>query len=242
MMGACQTALGSRKSVARDLTGGDKVARLAIARDQIARIERRDRGATLVEAVLKTGFPYIDAALPLGGFSFGNVHEIIGLAARRFATLLLARRLQETNIPALWLLPSAARHSLYGPGLVSRGVDPSHLIIARSRTHRDGLWSLEEALKSGAFALVLGELSEAIGATAARRLQLAAERGSSICLLLSEGQSILTAPEFATSRWRADPAQAVVQNAITRRISLTMERYRGRSSEVAEMRWSVPID
>jgi protein ImuA len=178
------------------------------------------------------------------------MHEILGLAARRFAVGLLARRLGQTNAPAIWVMPAAARHSLYGPGLVSLGVDPGRVIIARYKTTQEGLWSLEEALKSGAFSMVLGEPEGVLSTIAARRLQLAAETGAALGLLLSERQIPIAAPGSATSRWHADFAPALVptpplieENKIQRRLALTLDRHRGACGDptLGATHWTVDI-
>lgn len=206
----------------------DRYDRLSQARQTISRIERRDRTASLTGAVLTTGFGVVDTALPRGGLAFGGVHEILGLGARRFAVRLLRQRLAQCDAPALWIVPAGAGHSLYGPGMAKAGVDPNRVVIVRARNTREGLWTVEEALKSGAFALVLGELDTPVGQTAARRLQLAAEAGPAMGLLLSEGCRPIGAPGSVTSRWRAEPAPSLAREAnVVRRLSLHLERHRG---------------
>lgn len=235
-----------QSSIDRALPDGLKMlprpARLAAARAEVDRLERlQGRRPGRSGPVLATGFEAVDAALPLGGLAFGGVHEVLGLAGRRFAAALVARRLTEVRAPALWAVPAGARHCLYGPGLAARGIDPGRIVLARYRTPSEGLWVLEEALKSGAFACVLGEPEGALTQTAARRLQLAAEAGGALGLILSDGQVPLTAPGSATSRWRVDPAPAAAEEAVSRRIALTLERHRGAFEADGTRRWTLPL-
>jgi protein ImuA len=205
----------------------DRAARLDRARRVVERLERAERAARTRHGVLATGFAAVDAALPDGGLALGGIHEILGLGSRRFALALLRQRLRRTAAPAAWIVPRHAADALYGPGLACRGVDPDRVIIIRYGAAAEGLWCLEEALKSRAFAMVLGQPEGVLGTVAARRLQLAAEAGGALGLLLSDGQRALSAPGSATSRWRVDPAPADPGPGVTRRAALTLERHRG---------------
>jgi len=208
-----------------------KPARLDLAQQMLARVEHV--GSVKTVAVQPTGFDAVDAILPQdgagrAGLTRGAMHEVLGLAARRFACGVLGECLSDpAAAPVLWAVPVMAGECLYGPGLAQRGVDPNRLIVARYRTASDGLWLLEEALKSGAFSAVIGDLRDPLGTTAARRLHLAAETGCALGLILSDGSMPLTAPGSVTSRWRAEPASAEVQGGLDRRFHLSLDRHRG---------------
>lgn len=219
---------------------GGRAARLDQARRVVDRLERAERSARTRHGVLTTGFAQVDRALPDGGLAFGGIHEILGLASHRFALALLRNRLSQTTAPALWVLPRRATDALHGPGLACLGVDPGRIVLVRYGTAAEGLWCLEEALKSGAFAQVIGRPDGVLATVAARRLQLAAEAGGALGLLLSEGPRALSAPGSATSRWRADPAPAALDGAFVRRATLTLERHRGLASGAT--RWLVDLE
>lgn len=218
-------------------TQGD---RLSEAREIVARIERRGNAGKPSAPVLPLGYPQIDAALPLGGLAYGGVHEVLGLAARRFTLHLLGQALTCSAAPVLWAVSASAGHCLYGPGLAALETQAERLIIARCRTRQDLLWTLEEALKSGAFAGVCGECDTPLGATEARRLQLAAETGASLGLLVCEGQIPLSAPGAVTSRWYADPAPAESrEEALYRKAALRLDRHRGHNG--GPVQWRVNL-
>lgn len=63
---------------------------------------------------------------------------------------------------------------LYGPGLVHFGIDPQAILHLRLKRSIDVLWALEEALKSKAVDLIIGEVAE-MSLTASRRLALLAQ-------------------------------------------------------------------
>jgi len=179
-----------------------KAKTLARLREQMRRLEKpgfADR------PLLEFGDPVIDDALPGGGLAAGCLHEISGLlddaAAYGLAAWMLGRLMAEQGI-ALWCRPGRLRRLMpYGPGLARFGLPTERLLFARTGAAVDTLWAMEEALRSGRFAAVLGEGPADL--TATRRLQLAAEGGGTTALLLSfakpgSGRHL----SAATTRWR----------------------------------------
>lgn len=81
-------------------------------------------------------------------------------------------------------------------------LDPHRLLLAQAPSHIDVLAVAEEALRSGNVALVVMELSQSIGLTEGRRLQLAAQTGNAMGLcLIPEGAG----SNAAQTRWRCSP-------------------------------------
>jgi protein ImuA len=108
----------------------------------------------------------------------------------------LSRRIEADRRPVLAAAPRAglAEHGRpYGPGLA--GVA---LILAPTGTAAETLWTLEQALRSGAVSLALGAVD---GATLAqtRRLDFAAKQGECVGLVLPRSLDGLSA---ARRRWR----------------------------------------
>lgn len=178
----------------------NRSAVLARLRDRLARLDRtaQDR-ATLPLA------PEINQHLPWGGLPLAGLHELLSDApghATAFAALMLARA--QALLPrraALWI---AAEPDAYLPGLAGLGLDTTRLFLLRAPRQRDALWAAEEALRSPATAAVLLLGARALDMTAARRLQLAAETGGGIALLLREEAST-PGPTTALTRWRITP-------------------------------------
>ncbi|HZV83586.1 MAG TPA: hypothetical protein VFF48_01240 [Brevundimonas sp.] len=108
----------------------------------------------------------------------------------------LSRRLEEDARP---VLVTATRGWFseygrpYGPGLQG-----APIVLAPVTTPAEVLWTLEQALRSGAVSLALGSVD---GATLAqtRRLDFAAKQGGSVGLVLPRGLDGLSA---ARRRWR----------------------------------------
>ena len=184
-------------------------------------------GGGASHGVISFGLPAIDAHLPAGGLAGGCVHEIadgsgshIGNGSATAFTAALAGRVQRLHRrPVVWIAPRIAqRESLYAPGLAPFGLDPAALIVVRTPARgRDGaaqaLWAMEEALRTPAVGAVCAEI-DAVDLTASRRLQLAAEAGGAVGLLLrgaiggaanSTGDSALP-PIASVTRWRVSAA------------------------------------
>lgn len=123
----------------------------------------------------------------------------------------LAGRAQKTRAaPVIWIAPRIpGRESLYGPGLLAYGLDPADLIVVRVPSDSDfavtALWAMEEALRAPAVGMVCAEI-ETLDLTASRRLQLAAETGGGLGLLLRPYRRSATEntlpPTSSVSRWR----------------------------------------
>ena len=107
----------------------------------------------------------------------------------------------------LWCLRG---DDLHLPGLAGFGIDADRLIVVRARHREDVLWVMEEALRCGRLAAVLGEV-DAVDLTASRRLQLAAGTGGTAALLLREGgrRAAVRTVTAAVTRWGVAPAPSV---------------------------------
>ncbi len=161
--------------------------------------------------------PQIDARLGPLGLDPGGIHEVkpktTGAGARcaalAFALRLAARRLQHicAGKPAvdpriLWCTTTAAAAEyghLYGPGLAAFSLDPRSLIVAEAARTPEVLWAMEEGLRSGSLALVLGDHDD-VGLTPARRLSLAAEETGTPCVLLTPAH--VPGCAATATRWR----------------------------------------
>jgi protein ImuA len=171
------------------------------------------------------GVPFLrDLAL-----ASARVHEVCGAARRTFA-LALAGAMEG---PVLWIAPGWATERLNPEGMLQLA-DPARFLFVNVRRGEDLLWSMEEALRSGAVPLVVADLPDAPGLTPVRRLQLAAETGAAegacrpLGLLLTPGGA---APGVET-RWSLAP-----RHEGTRTEGWEMRRLRART--LPEAAWAV---
>jgi protein ImuA len=135
-----------------------------------------------------------DAALG-GGLADDGLHEIAparpqdGAAAMGFALALAARFVSQGSASALIIGEGFATEesgALYGSGLVAHGLALSRLVFVRAPDAALAFWAIEEALKCGAPAVVVGEIWNLKGYSlaASRRLLLAARKGKVPVLLI----------------------------------------------------------
>jgi protein ImuA len=181
----------------------DRPAVLAALQARIRRLERS--GATAEAAAPVPLCDAIDRHLPGGGLARAGVHEVMATdpgAAAGFCALALAR----TEGTVLWI---AAEPDAWPPGLSRFGLSPARLVLVQARHPVDALWAMEEALRCPGVAGALLVQAE-IDTTAARRLQLAAEAGGALGLLLRRDAEADTlrprgsgqAASVALTRWR----------------------------------------
>jgi len=167
------------------------------------------RGAgTEMAAAVPTGFRRLDERLPGGGWPLDTVVELLlpssGIGELELLLPLL-RSLSDVGSGAprwiAWLNPP---YLPYAPALAGSGLDPGRMLVVRPRAGGGLPWAMEQALRSGACAAVLGWVN-AIDDTALRRLKLAAAEGRSLGLL------------FRPAQCRDEPSPAALRLALTAR-------------------------
>lgn len=157
----------------------------------------------------------------------GRVHEGCGPARRSFA-MWLAGQMQG---PVLWISPAWEPGRLNPDGMMPFA-DPARFIFVRPTRAEDLLWCMEEALRSGAIPLIVGDLPGAPGLTPVRRMHLAAEQGGTmgrapLGLLLTPGDG---GAQGIETRWH----MAAAHQGEARRWTLT----RRRSRALPPARWT----
>ena len=184
-----------------------RAAALEELRHQVAQIEADTPSLTGMEPSLPLGIPAIDMALG-GGLAFAAVHELAPAlpihtgAAQGFAVALAALR----RGSVLWVETDFARMETgapYGPGLALNGLALDRLVLLTVPRAIDVLWAMEEALRSHAVAVVVGEVPDdrtLDEGTATRRLSLIARDNGGFGLLLRARPSPMASA--ATTRWQ----------------------------------------
>lgn len=201
--------------------------RLAALRARIRALEGRGQGFATPPVRLGPG---LDPLLPGGGLARAALHELAGPAAT-LAALAFARAALDRPGLLVWCLDertATARGLPWPPGLAARGLDPSRLLLVRAPDPRAAAWSIEEALGSRAVAVVVGELAR-VGLDLSRRLQLAAEAGGGLGLLLRPGRD--PQPSAARTRFWAEPVPAAGPG----RLRLELWRAKGAAPAAVEV-------
>ncbi|WP_225028621.1 ImuA family protein [Xinfangfangia pollutisoli] len=127
----------------------------------------------------------------------GRVHEVGGPAAWAFAAVQAA----QGRGPVLWLR-EAWLAEMPNPAGLAGFFDPARLLLAQTRNQTDTLAVAEEALRDGTVPFVVIDITQPLGLTEGRRLQLAARDGQATGLcLIPEGAG----SNAAETRWLASP-------------------------------------
>ena len=146
------------------------------------------RGDSMADAstTIPTGFRRLDERLPGGGWPASTLIELLvpapGVGELRLLVPALRALSAERPDAPRWLAWLAPPYLPYAPALADAGLDPAHSLVIRPRAGLDLLWAMEQALRSGACAAVLGWTSAASD-QALRRLKLAAAEGQSLGFL-----------------------------------------------------------
>lgn len=160
--------------------------------------------------VLPFGIAPLDERLANGGLRLDALHEVAAATPSpgddASATLFIAGIAARAWGPVLWVV---RRRDLFAPGLYQSGLAPERVLYAEAADDAEVLALMEEGLRHRGLGAVIGETCRAAMAST-RRLQLAAEGGRTIALLMKrharEGSDPLAVPSAAVTRWRVASA------------------------------------
>jgi protein ImuA len=164
------------------------------------------------------GLEALDRHLKGGGLPFG-AHQIAGspgdgASAMLFALLAAGRRLSADPRAQVLVVQERAALAeggdLYGQGLHALGLDVARIAFLGARDGAQALRMTDEAIRSGAAAVVVAELHRAgprIDLSATRRFNLFGRQTDTLALLVTPD---LEGTSAAMTRWRvrAAPSQA----------------------------------
>lgn len=130
----------------------------------------------------------------------GRVHEIMGNASDAFACMIGGL----TNGPVIWI---GRRHDVtsLSPIALANFFDPARLILTEGSSRDELLWAGEQAMRAKGGGLVICQTDVGPDLKESRRLQLAAEQGGAIGLVLVARAAQSSA---AQTRWRCEATVA----------------------------------
>lgn len=206
-----------------DFAPSGDAAPAAVARRQVLarlaeRIGRLRPGQGGPAPRCSSGIAALDAALG-GGFALAAVHELLapgGDAAAHTVAILTATRAVAGR---RWIFLLDTAGDFYPPAAAQLGLPLERLVVIRVQRPADALWVAEQALRCRFVGAVLVALREMDGRQS-RRLQLAAEAGGGLGLVLLSAASGAT---FAASRVQFDALPGVRES---RRVRVSVLKVR----------------
>jgi protein ImuA len=162
-------------------------------RNRVDSLRKQLAGLSTLEAVddcgMTTGCESLDRLLPGGSLRTGMLIELLsadrgsgaGALAMHFAKQAVAETRGCLVVTDRW-------RRFYPPAAVARGIETKDLIVVRSSdatvmSSGEELWALDQALRCTGVGVVLAWIDK-VEPLAFRRLQLAAETGQTLALLL----------------------------------------------------------
>ena len=203
--------------------GPQKPPDVAALRRLIARLEGgRPRDGP---AVLSSGCGPLDAALPEGGFRRGALVEWLAAGDGAGAVTLALCAAREAGRDGGVLVVLDRCREFYPPAAARLGIDLERLVVIHATGDADNAWALDQALRSPAVAAALA-WPERLDDRTFRRLQLAAEEGGALGLLV-RGEAARHEPSWADVRLEIGPLPGASPRAERRRLRIAVLRCRG---------------
>ncbi len=151
-------------------------------RSNLRRLQRNLRQESRGTEVVSTGIPALDDLLPDPGLRRGTLTEWIaaepGSGAARLAMRVAGRAQQEGPLIIVDRL-----QQFYAPAFPAVGVSLEETILVRPESRIDELWAIEQSLRCVGVGAVLCRIDR-LKIQDFRRLQLAAESGTAVGLLV----------------------------------------------------------
>lgn len=132
---------------------------------------------------ISTGFAVLDQELPDGGWPPNGVVELLCQDAGCGDSDVLAPLLLALSAQCRWQVWINPPWLPYAPALSQQGIGLDHVLLLNCRQDTEILWAMEQCLGGGACSVVQAWPSR-LKPQQTRRLQLAAQKGNAIGVLL----------------------------------------------------------
>ena len=198
----------SEAPAATAAAAGDGVGsnRIAKTRREIVEALREQIGqsqAGPVAARLSSGCEALDGLLPHGGLRPGVLVEWVSEGSGGGAGTLAVAVARQACREGGMLVVVDRRGEFYPPAAAGQGIDLDRMMVVRPATAADEWWALEQVLRSRGVSAVLVWLEQE-ERRSLRRLQLAAEAGGGVGLLICP-ESFAKAPYWSEARLLVRP-------------------------------------
>ena len=163
---------------------------------------------------IPSGYAGLDQALPDGGWPDSGIAEVLCPHWGCGEAELLAPMLQLQSQQARWVVWINPPWIPYAPALAQQGIALGNTLFLRCNNDKDVLWAMEQCLASGSCSVVQGWPANP-QPQQIRRLQLAAQKGHNLGILLRPSRSGQQ-PSPAPLRLELGPLQQELQVRIVK--------------------------
>ena len=160
----------------------DRSAAIAHLRAGLCRLHQEQRLKTTSQQIVSTGISALDDILPCRGLPRGTLSEWISAEPGCGAASLAMRPAGRAQHSGPLIIVDRQRR-FYAPAFSAADVDTEKTVLVQPESRRDELWALEQALRCPGIGAVIGR-PDHLRTQEFRRLQLAAEAGTAIGLLI----------------------------------------------------------
>lgn len=163
---------------------------------------------------IQIGLSSLETAFPNRRFPTGAVHELLSsraedaTATHGFISGLLNNLLKQEGT-CVWV---ATRRTLFPPALKTFGINPERIIFIDCNSHKEVLWTIEEALKCDVLSAVVGELTD-LSFKESRRLQLAVEQ-SNVTGFIHRYKPKIENTVACVTRWKIKPLPSLLEDGM----------------------------
>lgn len=132
----------------------------------------------------------------------GAIHEC--LSETEMPSFLLPILIAKASAQASRIVWCDPTRQFYPPGAAALGLPLDRLVLLLPDNEKESLWATAESLRCNGVGVCVSTLSQ-LTSVQARRLQLAAERGGGLGILLRSARAV-SRPYAAATRWLIQPA------------------------------------
>lgn len=191
---------------------------------QDARVWQGHKHNTTTQPAEPTGYQVLDNQLGGLGWPRGALSECLldapGIGELNLLIPLM-KRLPQAGKTVFWLNPP---HTPYAPALAREDINLDQVVMIHTEDKGDFLWTLENCLRSPVTGLVMAWPGR-LATRDIRRLQLAAEAGSNVCVLFRKRHyAEQNSPAALRLELEPDDQQSLKVNVIKRRGSWPGQR------------------
>lgn len=146
--------------------------------------ELTERIASQPTAIVSSCCGTLDQLLPDGGFRRGTLVEWLSRSSGDGAGTLSMLVARQAALEGGTVVVVDRNHWFYPPAAARLGINLEHMIVVRPDTVRNEIWAIDQSLRCPEVAAVWSPLGPQLDQRDFRRLQLAAEAGGNLGLLL----------------------------------------------------------